>query len=72
MTLHYLDEDVKADAVAEILRVLRAGGRLHLVDVGVDTTGKLSISQSQGSMIAPKGAVSAPANPLDHHVLITG
>jgi hypothetical protein len=26
---------VKAETVAEIIRVLRSGGRLHLIDVGV-------------------------------------
>jgi hypothetical protein len=35
MMLHHLDEDVKAETVAEIIRVLRSGGRLHLIDVGV-------------------------------------
>jgi ubiquinone/menaquinone biosynthesis C-methylase UbiE len=34
MMWHHLDEDVKAAAAAEIFRVLRPGGRLHLVDIG--------------------------------------
>lgn len=38
MMLHHLDDDVKADAAAEIFRVLRPGGRLHVVDVGGDMT----------------------------------
>ena len=38
MMLHHLDDDVKADAAAEVLRVLRPGGRLHLVDIGGEMT----------------------------------
>ena len=34
MMWHHLDEDVKAEAAAEIFRVLRPGGSLHLVDIG--------------------------------------
>ena len=34
MMLHHLDEDVKAGAAAEIHRVLRPGGTLHIVDIG--------------------------------------
>src|SRR6267142_6028498 len=33
MMLHHLDDDVKAAAAAEIYRVLRPGGTLHIVDV---------------------------------------
>jgi ubiquinone/menaquinone biosynthesis C-methylase UbiE len=33
MMLHHLDDDVKAAAAAEIHRVLRPGGTLHIVDV---------------------------------------
>jgi len=40
MMLHHLDDDVKADAAAEVFRVLRPGGRLHLVDVGGDMTAR--------------------------------
>ena len=38
MMLHHLGDDVKADAAAEVLRVLRPGGRLHLVDIGGEMT----------------------------------
>ena len=38
MMLHHLSDDVKADAAAEVFRVLRPGGSLHLVDVGGDMT----------------------------------
>ncbi len=38
MMLHHLDSDAKTAAAAEIFRVLRPGGRLHLVDVGGDMT----------------------------------
>ncbi|WP_028478981.1 class I SAM-dependent methyltransferase [Nocardia sp. CNY236] len=34
LMLHHVDNDAKAAAASEILRVLRPGGRLHLVDVG--------------------------------------
>lgn len=34
MMWHHLGEDVKAQAAAEIFRVLRPGGSLHLVDIG--------------------------------------
>jgi ubiquinone/menaquinone biosynthesis C-methylase UbiE len=39
MMLHHLDDEVKAGAAAEIHRVLRPGGRLHIVDIGGHTTG---------------------------------
>ncbi len=38
MMLHHLAEDVKACAAAEIYRVLRPGGTLHIVDIGGHTT----------------------------------
>jgi ubiquinone/menaquinone biosynthesis C-methylase UbiE len=38
MMLHHLDEEAKPAAAAEIFRVLRPGGRLHLVDMGGDMT----------------------------------
>jgi ubiquinone/menaquinone biosynthesis C-methylase UbiE len=38
MMLHHLDSDAKAAAAAEVFRVLRPGGRLHLVDVDADVT----------------------------------
>jgi ubiquinone/menaquinone biosynthesis C-methylase UbiE len=34
MMWHHLDGETKAAAAREILRVLRPGGRLHLVDIG--------------------------------------
>jgi ubiquinone/menaquinone biosynthesis C-methylase UbiE len=34
MMLHHLDSDAKTAAAAEVFRVLRPGGRLHLVDMG--------------------------------------
>lgn len=38
MMLHHLNEDAKTAAAAEVFRVLRPGGRLHLVDISGDTT----------------------------------
>jgi ubiquinone/menaquinone biosynthesis C-methylase UbiE len=38
MMLHHLDDDVKAGAAAEIHRVLRPGGTLHIVDIGGPVT----------------------------------
>lgn len=38
MMLHHVNDDAKAAAAAEIFRVLRSGGRLHLVDIGGDGT----------------------------------
>jgi ubiquinone/menaquinone biosynthesis C-methylase UbiE len=38
MMLHHLDAEAKPDAAAEIFRVLRPGGRLHLVDLGGEMT----------------------------------
>jgi ubiquinone/menaquinone biosynthesis C-methylase UbiE len=38
MMLHHLDNDAKAAAAAEVLRVLRPGGRLHIVDMGGNMT----------------------------------
>jgi ubiquinone/menaquinone biosynthesis C-methylase UbiE len=34
MMLHHLDDDVKAAAAAEMYRVLRPGGIVHIVDIG--------------------------------------
>jgi ubiquinone/menaquinone biosynthesis C-methylase UbiE len=39
MMLHHLDHDVKPAAADEVFRVLRRGGRLHLVDI-TDRTGE--------------------------------
>ncbi|WP_082973397.1 class I SAM-dependent methyltransferase [Mycobacterium sp. E2327] len=36
MMLHHINEDAKPAAAEEIFRVLRPGGRLHLVDIGGD------------------------------------
>ena len=38
MMLHHLDDEAKPAAAAEVFRVLRPGGRLHLVDIGGDMT----------------------------------
>jgi ubiquinone/menaquinone biosynthesis C-methylase UbiE len=38
MMLHHLGSDAKAAAAAEVFRVLRPGGRLHLVDVDADVS----------------------------------
>nr|WP_108921131.1 class I SAM-dependent methyltransferase [Mycobacterium montefiorense] len=38
MMLHHISADAKPSAAAEIFRVLRPGGRLHLVDISGDTT----------------------------------
>ncbi|EID14378.1 methyltransferase [Mycobacterium xenopi RIVM700367] len=40
MMLHHLPDDVKPKAAAEIFRVLRPGGRLHLVDIGGEMTAR--------------------------------
>jgi ubiquinone/menaquinone biosynthesis C-methylase UbiE len=40
MMLHHLDDDAKPAAAGEIFRVLRPGGRLHLVDIGGDMTSR--------------------------------
>jgi ubiquinone/menaquinone biosynthesis C-methylase UbiE len=40
MMLHHLDVDAKTAAAAEVFRVLRPGGRLHLVDIGGDMTAR--------------------------------
>jgi len=38
MMLHHVGQDAKPAAAAEIFRVLRPGGRLHLVDIGGEAT----------------------------------
>jgi ubiquinone/menaquinone biosynthesis C-methylase UbiE len=44
MMLHHLDGDAKTAAAAEVFRVLRPGGRLHLVDMGGDMTARDGLS----------------------------
>lgn len=39
MMLHHIGDDAKPAAAAEIFRVLRPGGGLHLVDIGGDIAG---------------------------------
>ncbi|OBB93576.1 SAM-dependent methyltransferase [Mycobacterium sp. 852002-30065_SCH5024008] len=38
LMLHHIGDDAKTAAAAEVFRVLRPGGRLHLVDIGGDMT----------------------------------
>jgi ubiquinone/menaquinone biosynthesis C-methylase UbiE len=38
LMLHHLDSNAKAAAAAEVFRVVRPGGRLHVVDVEADVT----------------------------------
>lgn len=38
MMLHHIADDAKTVAAAEVFRVLRPGGGLHVVDIGGDTT----------------------------------
>jgi ubiquinone/menaquinone biosynthesis C-methylase UbiE len=38
MMLHHINDEAKPAAAAEIFRVLRPGGRLHLVDISGNTT----------------------------------
>ncbi len=38
LMLHHLDSDAKAAALAQVFRVLRPGGRLHLVDIDAGAT----------------------------------
>jgi ubiquinone/menaquinone biosynthesis C-methylase UbiE len=40
MMLHHLEGDAKGAAAAEVFRVLRPGGRLHLVDMGGHMTAR--------------------------------
>ncbi len=40
MMLHHVADDAKTAAAEEIFRVLRPGGRLHLVDIGGDMTAR--------------------------------
>lgn len=53
MMLHHLPDDAKPAAAAEIFRVLRPGGSLHLVDIG-------------GEMTAPPGPIASRMR-SNHH-----
>lgn len=44
MMLHHLDDDAKSAAAAEVFRVLRPSGRVHLVDMGGDMTARDGLS----------------------------
>ena len=44
MMLHHVDSKAKSAAAEEIFRVLRPGGRLHLVDMGGDMTARDGLS----------------------------
>ena len=44
MMLHHLDSDAKTAAAAEVFRVLRPGGRLHVVDMGGNMTAHDGVS----------------------------
>ncbi|BBX98136.1 class I SAM-dependent methyltransferase [Mycobacterium lacus] len=43
MMLHHLSDEAKTAAAAEIYRVLRPGGRLHLVDIGGDMNTRVGL-----------------------------
>ncbi|PRC48855.1 SAM-dependent methyltransferase, partial [Mycobacterium sp. ITM-2017-0098] len=48
MMLHHLDDGVKGAALGEVFRVLRPGGRLHIVDVGGDVPRPGLLSRATG------------------------
>lgn len=48
MMLHHLDDDVKVAALGEAFRVLRPGGRFHIVDVGGSDDRKGVLSRATG------------------------
>ena len=61
--LHHLDSDAKVAAAAEVFRVLRPGGRLHLVDVDADVTeddGRLARFFARGRHAAAHFGESIP------------
>jgi SAM-dependent methyltransferase len=54
MMLHHLDEDVKAGAAAEIRRVLRPGGSLHIVDIGGHATAHRGLAAAMDERQSPR------------------
>jgi ubiquinone/menaquinone biosynthesis C-methylase UbiE len=55
MMLHHLDTDTKAAAAEEVFRVLRPGGRLHVVDMGGNMTAHDGLS-AQFTLHSPLAA----------------
>jgi len=55
MMLHHLDADAKSSAAAEVFRVLRPGGRLHVVDMGGNMTAHDGLS-AQFTLNSPLAA----------------
>ncbi|WP_416277012.1 class I SAM-dependent methyltransferase [Nocardia sp. alder85J] len=61
LMLHHLDADTRAATAAEALRVLRPGGRLHILDIGGHSTpsdgrlGRLMLRNSHAAQNAGDG-----------------